>query len=846
MEYLNTSIRIAQFKLFLEGVEVPFNSASIVETEGQIPSLSINFGVNYEALKLLPGTIVQLFGKFHDEKEFFLLFEGELISNAFQRSSSGEGVSINAVGILYRMMTAQLRPVDSLVTRETEEASGISKVHIESSKINNVIIRTENAVETINATPDDKNIFDGKIDDCGTVSVLGGLATYFATQLDNDQPAGKGNFISLFNNINSIFELSDIYYGIQSLSLYLSSSIFAFPNPGDNRAFQLRAAFESINQLLQSYATVNLESTPNFTYMNLLNAFEKYMSYKFIAPAAYPSVYQVYRNETEKYGPLRAFLMPEIESGPPPLCNIFFPEQVTSITYSRDMSAEPTRIIGSAVVKIGTQPLVPVWMNSIYVIPNLKLFNYPKNFRTNFTEEESYRGINPAYRMFDYAEIELMKEAKNIDLNDPKDVIASMHNFVLQDYLVAKYKNRYVSITTEWNPYRMLGLPALVFDLEKPNILGIITKITTSISATGSATSQITLRNCRLLFSDNTNSIFVNVEDKNINPKLKQFLVDDSVQEGMLAANQVAYNEYLYDFKTIGVDIYTYLLTGKINKYGELINQVNENKNSFKELECILNPNNKIYDIDSTDRSLLFFIKEVKDGKLKFKDYVIEEVNKEPWLNCDEAVLNTKLLYMALNEFKNFYKAIKENSNLSIFDYINLMVRRKLCTMSEYLDYIGAYNLPSNKLFEDTKDLSFILKQMDYNYSTLRNQILETGNEQKKGLKKSQMVINTIKTNIESIVEQINNLEKEKKDILAKNDLNLNLYISNIDAKLKELNQQKTDLENEYKSILSKDEAIYNCQHKNAIFRPYNITRRAHVISSFNKFISNDIVITRG
>ena len=50
-----------RFSLYLEGARVPFNTVQINEQEGSPPSASITFPSGSGALRVLPGTVVQIF-----------------------------------------------------------------------------------------------------------------------------------------------------------------------------------------------------------------------------------------------------------------------------------------------------------------------------------------------------------------------------------------------------------------------------------------------------------------------------------------------------------------------------------------------------------------------------------------------------------------------------------------------------------------------------------------------------------------------------------------------------------------------------------------------------------------
>lgn len=82
------------FELYLEGVKVPFlASFSITETLGNFPTAEIHLPSTSGIFKILPNTIVQIFGPDPVNKRPVLLFEGEIKSVSYQKNSEARYVS---------------------------------------------------------------------------------------------------------------------------------------------------------------------------------------------------------------------------------------------------------------------------------------------------------------------------------------------------------------------------------------------------------------------------------------------------------------------------------------------------------------------------------------------------------------------------------------------------------------------------------------------------------------------------------------------------------------------------------------------------------------------------------
>jgi hypothetical protein len=106
MKITNPTINLFDnFELFLEGVKVPFASANISENESGFPALKLSFGVGTGALRILPGTIVQLFGPNttpQGASESVLIYEGEVNSVGYQKTGSSRSVSLSCTNLIVR------------------------------------------------------------------------------------------------------------------------------------------------------------------------------------------------------------------------------------------------------------------------------------------------------------------------------------------------------------------------------------------------------------------------------------------------------------------------------------------------------------------------------------------------------------------------------------------------------------------------------------------------------------------------------------------------------------------------------------------------------------------------
>jgi len=125
------------FECHLEGIDVPFTQIDIVEQEQGHPTAQITFPAISGALRVLPSTIVQIFGPADikenegpKKKGLVLLFEGEVTGVAYQKAASGRMVTLQAESLLNQLETASVTPVDQLVPQKLGKLMGGSATNI--------------------------------------------------------------------------------------------------------------------------------------------------------------------------------------------------------------------------------------------------------------------------------------------------------------------------------------------------------------------------------------------------------------------------------------------------------------------------------------------------------------------------------------------------------------------------------------------------------------------------------------------------------------------------------------------------------------------------------------------
>jgi hypothetical protein len=169
------------------------------------------------------------------------------------------------------------------------------------------------------------------------------------------------------------------------------------------------------------------------------------------------------------FSPLRMYLLPQLDTTTPPKCNVFFPETVSTVSYSRDLLSEPTRVVGNISYSFVDEKTAKI-TNPIVTAPVLNLKQYlangKKRITSNFTDEESYRGIVLKASTYDGTTVQAMYNKEKVEtVGDSKDktttipafdpskvkdqIEASAHDLVVQDYIQMKFGLRVVGLTME-------------------------------------------------------------------------------------------------------------------------------------------------------------------------------------------------------------------------------------------------------------------------------------------------------------------------------------------------------------------------------------------------------------
>lgn len=282
-----------KFELYLEGVKVPYSGISISESEGIAPTASISMSATSSSFRVLPGTIVQFFGP--KNNELVLLFEGYISTLSYsKRSSGGRQISFNCYSNLSKWESITVRPHDSIMTKDYAKAIGNTESQYfnltDENKEQNTPETNSRYSAAIRAaeekiTTELYGKLEGMFKDI-SLSQQGDLSDEMNALFDNED-ISKGDLDLFIKFFLKKFELFDLFYGIDSLSLGISDSVLTFPNVGKMDPFKFKSILENTFEYAGSMRS-GITDRP----LHLIKAIQRFLSamhYTQINPAAFTS-----------------------------------------------------------------------------------------------------------------------------------------------------------------------------------------------------------------------------------------------------------------------------------------------------------------------------------------------------------------------------------------------------------------------------------------------------------------------------------------------------------------------------------------------------------------------------
>ena len=314
-------------KLFIEGVEVPFTGVTLTYTVNQASIAYFDLVPQKEILNIKPRTLVQVFSRQYQESAnektsgserfpYVLAWEGEVFGYSFGKNPASRTFSMSAIdftGYWDNALTYFFNLEQNL--GQGTEISSTGQDTLAATKQGTGIIATAKTEASLYRTTFDK-VFE-----------------------DNPKADLLDAFIEMYRKVAGINE----FFADAESRLRIT----------DRFAIQSSGAVE--NLVRQKEALVWFKGIPNkFNgYTSLRTVIQELMAMIFHDCVTIPFPSKV---ETKIKNPLKSsgaekktvgsyIFKPNLFMMPPPLCNVFFPDEYSSYNFSRNFFEEPTRLI---------------------------------------------------------------------------------------------------------------------------------------------------------------------------------------------------------------------------------------------------------------------------------------------------------------------------------------------------------------------------------------------------------------------------------------------------------------------------------------------------------------------
>ena len=306
-------------KLFLEGIEVPFIGSTNTHSIGQASISYIDLVPQQEINDIKPRTLVHIFVRnYNDEANgypYVLAFSGEVFGFQFGRTATSRTFSISAIDFssYWDNVMAFFLNAQQTGGKGTQEFTGLGQ-----------------------------EIADIKRQGQALIATITPQASYFRKVI-NDKINEGGNFLDGFIEVyKSIADINEFYK-------YAEDKLRIIDRILINSSGKLGELLEGA-EALEWFTGVVGRRTGRSTLRMVINDLMSLIFHDFVSvpfPARVvkdgidnplPSVKKIDRT-------IGQFIFkPNLYMIPPPMCNIFFPDEYSSFQYGRDFFREPTRL----------------------------------------------------------------------------------------------------------------------------------------------------------------------------------------------------------------------------------------------------------------------------------------------------------------------------------------------------------------------------------------------------------------------------------------------------------------------------------------------------------------------
>lgn len=463
------------FKLYLEGVPVEFESATITAQVGAPAIAQIRIPPTIKSQNVLPRTSVHLFyvdpneiydqdspRGFEGELVFKLLFEGEVMGISYNKTTDMRSTTLVCSDITNNFDYAHrfvIEDIPSMLGAQCEELVVGQKARLGFSDQSDV-----------NLSGPIARLVAGEED------VIEGVKKLIRGAFVGDQEGISTN--EFLESVEDRFRITD--------------RVTSVP---DNEIGRLAEITNFLNIMSRGIG----KTPPNVTLTQLINIFLTFIFYSRVSILS-PS----FRNNL-----IQSFiLLPNIYFSPPPKCNVLFPDHIENIGYTDMFLRSPTRLFlqtapfGTSQGQTGafqcaTTYMAPRELAELLPAGSTGKAKPPNNAHRVLTSEEKLKGIIPVFKSVGQPEyITLLGQRKDANGEtvgtDPDSARNYLLNMAEYELDVRKAQTRSVNqMTGTFNPEVVVGAPVAAVD-DVLFIFGMLESVTHTISAvSGAATNYM-------------------------------------------------------------------------------------------------------------------------------------------------------------------------------------------------------------------------------------------------------------------------------------------------------------------------------------------------------------------
>ncbi len=298
-------------KLYLEGIEVPFTGATITSTVGQATIAYIDVIPHHSINHIKPRTMVHI--AVHDYRNpdpdnLKLAFDGEVFGFNFNKTPTGRSVTLMAIDFSSywdNVLTYFFNPQQSL--GQVEAVENIS-YDLDTAKASGV---TQNAITH-------------------------SIASFYQSIMKETGGDMMDGVIGIYKKLGKINE----FYQLATERLKITDRISMRSSGNLKELLDNKEGLEWFSGIAGQYSGFQ-------TLRSVVNDFMSLVFHDFIS-VPFPA-WQDKRISQFVFKP-NMYMMP------PPMCNVFYPDEYSSFTYNRNFLQEPTRLI--------YKPTMPMYQGS--------------------------------------------------------------------------------------------------------------------------------------------------------------------------------------------------------------------------------------------------------------------------------------------------------------------------------------------------------------------------------------------------------------------------------------------------------------------------------------------------